>query len=97
MAFIKTKSRNRLNVCSAICLAQSKTERNIKGFFRRHSDVVSFDFSFNFLKYLLLATHYVACSPFLASARSKEVKQFLLFSKFVGLILVALQRYHQAK
>ena len=35
LAFIKSKLRNRLNVCSDICLAQLKTELNIKSFFRR--------------------------------------------------------------
>ena len=35
LAGIKTKSRNRFNVCSDIRLAQSKTEPNIKGLVRR--------------------------------------------------------------
>ena len=35
LASMKTKSRNRLNVCSDIRLAQSKTEPNIKGLLRR--------------------------------------------------------------
>ena len=35
VASIKTKSRNHLNVCSDIRLAQSKTEPNIKGLLRR--------------------------------------------------------------
>ena len=35
LASIKTKSTNRLNVCSDIRLAQSKTEPNIKGLLRR--------------------------------------------------------------
>ena len=38
---IKTKSRNRLNVCSDIRLAQSKTEPNIEGLLRRVQKQVS--------------------------------------------------------
>ena len=35
LASIKTKSRNRLNECGDIRLAESKTEPNIKGFLRQ--------------------------------------------------------------
>ena len=41
LAFIKTKSRNLFNVCSDIRLAQSKTEPNIKGLFRRVQEPAS--------------------------------------------------------
>ena len=34
LASMKTKFRNRLNVCSDICLAHPKTEQNIKGLFK---------------------------------------------------------------
>ena len=41
LASIKTKSRNRLSVCSDIRLAQSKTEPNVKGLLRRVQEHVS--------------------------------------------------------
>ena len=41
LASIKTKSRNRFNACSDICLAQSKTKPNIKGLFKRAQEHAS--------------------------------------------------------
>ena len=41
LAFIKTKSRNHLNVCSGIRVARSKTEPNIKGLLRRAQEHTS--------------------------------------------------------
>ena len=44
LASIKTKSRNHLFVCRDICLAQSKTELNIKGLFSEYKNTLCTDF-----------------------------------------------------